>query len=102
MRRLRHREGITMTMSRTGRAFRHKTRRACAGALVAGLGLAALIAGGPGIAAAATQTPAVASAPSAPPGQPDFGPNVYVFTPSMAQSDIQSTLNSIASQQVPN
>src|SRR5580704_6272744 len=31
-----------------------------------------------------------------------FGPNVYVFSPSMSQASIQSTLNSIASQQVSN
>ena len=36
------------------------------------------------------------------PGQPDFGPNVYVFTPSMPQSQIQATVDSIASQQVSN
>ena len=27
------------------------------------------------------------------PGQPNFGPNVYVFTPSMPQSQIQATVN---------
>jgi hypothetical protein len=31
-----------------------------------------------------------------------FGPNVIVFTPTMSQASIQSTLNSIATQQVPN
>jgi hypothetical protein len=31
-----------------------------------------------------------------------FGPNVYIFTPSMSQTSIQSTLDSIASQQVSN
>ena len=31
-----------------------------------------------------------------------FGPNVYIFTPSMPLATIQSTLNSIASQQVSN
>src|SRR5450432_3577745 len=36
------------------------------------------------------------------PGEPDFGPNVYVFTPSMPQSQIQATVDSIASQQVSN
>jgi hypothetical protein len=41
--------------------------------------------------------PAMASAS---PGR-GFGPNVYVFTPSMSQSSIQSTLNTIAAQQVP-
>ena len=35
-------------------------------------------------------------------GEPDFGPNVYVFTPSMPQSQIQATVNSIASQQISN
>ncbi|SEF36298.1 Ricin-type beta-trefoil lectin domain-containing protein [Amycolatopsis pretoriensis] len=33
------------------------------------------------------------------PGQPDFGPNVVVFDPSMSSSTIQSRLNSIFSQQ---
>src|SRR5581483_5310754 len=32
---------------------------------------------------------------------PSFGPNVIVFTPSMAQSSIQATLDSISTQQVP-
>jgi hypothetical protein len=45
--------------------------------------------------------PALAT-PAAPPGQPDFGPNVYVFSPSMPQSQIQATVDSIASQQVGN
>jgi len=34
--------------------------------------------------------------------QPNFGPNVYVFNPSMPQSEIQATVDSIASQQVSN
>ncbi len=42
--------------------------------------------------------PAVAPASG---GPAPFGPNVYVFTPSMSQSAIQSTLNTIAAQQVP-
>lgn len=46
---------------------------------------------------AAPQPPAVAA-----PGQPDFGPNVYVFDPSMPQSQIQATVDAIAIQQVPN
>ena len=36
---------------------------------------------------------------TAAPGQPGFGPNVYVFSPSMPQSRIQARVNSIASQQ---
>src|SRR6201984_1816540 len=35
-----------------------------------------------------------------PAGAPDFGPNVYIFTPSMPQSQIQATVDSIASHQV--
>jgi hypothetical protein len=35
-------------------------------------------------------------------GPPDFGPNVYVFDPSMPQSQIQATVDAIAAQQVPN
>ena len=35
-------------------------------------------------------------------GQPDFGPNVVIFDPSMPTSQIQATVDSIANQQVPN
>jgi len=45
---------------------------------------------------------ATALASPASPSQPDFGPNVYVFSPSMPQSQIQATVDSIASQQVSN
>jgi hypothetical protein len=34
-------------------------------------------------------------------GAPNLGPNVYVFTPSMPQSQIQATVDAIATQQVP-
>lgn len=37
-----------------------------------------------------------------PPNTPNFGPNVKVFTPSMSASSIQSTLTSIANQQISN
>jgi hypothetical protein len=45
-----------------------------------------------------------AKAVAAPPqsGPPDFGPNVFVFDPSMPQSQIQATVDAIATQQVPN
>jgi hypothetical protein len=33
---------------------------------------------------------------------PDFGPNVYVFSPSMPQSQIQATVDAISSQQISN
>ncbi len=35
-------------------------------------------------------------------GQPDFGPNVKIFDPSMSTSDIQATVDAIAKQQVDN
>ena len=48
----------------------------------------------------AADSPSVA--PAAPvAGQPDFGPNVYVFDPSMPQAQIQQTVDAIAAQQVP-
>jgi hypothetical protein len=47
--------------------------------------------------APATVSPAVHLA-----GEPSFGPNVYVFTPAMPQSQIQATVNSIANQQISN
>src|SRR4029079_13733641 len=46
----------------------------------------------------AVSGPAAAAAPS----QPDFGPNVVVFDPSMPVSQIQAAVDAIASQQVGN
>jgi len=34
--------------------------------------------------------------------QPNFGPNVYIFTPKMSQSAIQATVDAVATQQVSN
>jgi hypothetical protein len=34
--------------------------------------------------------------------QPNFGPNVYIFNPSMSQSEIQATVDAMANQQVSN
>jgi hypothetical protein len=68
---------------------------------------AALLAGGwiaAGSAIPASAAPAAVTAGAVAPsttGGP-FGPNVYIFTPSMSQASIQSTLDSIASQQVSN
>jgi hypothetical protein len=45
--------------------------------------------------------PGLAS-PAGAAARPDFGPNVYVLSPSMPQSQIQATVDSIASQQVSN
>jgi hypothetical protein len=44
-------------------------------------------------------TPPVAAVPAV---RTDLGPNVYVFTPEMEQSQIQSTVDAIADQQIPN
>src|SRR5215469_6858175 len=55
-----------------------------------------------GAAASLLSPGATALASTSAPSQPDFGPNVYVFSPSMPQSQIQATVNSIASQQVSN
>src|ERR1700730_13336383 len=41
-------------------------------------------------------TTALASSP------PNFGSSVYIFNPGMAQSQIQATVDAIATQQVPN
>src|SRR6266540_3623938 len=42
------------------------------------------------------------SALASSPGQPDFGPNVMIFDPSMPTSQIQATVDAIANQQVDN
>src|SRR5205085_3620477 len=51
-----------------------------------------------------TPTPTSTLTPTSTPtgGPPNFGPNVYIFNPSMPLSQIQSTVNSIANQQVSN
>jgi hypothetical protein len=54
----------------------------------------------PAAVAAPVASAAGAVAPSTTGGA--LGPNVYIFTPSMSQASIQSTLDSIASQQVSN
>lgn len=42
------------------------------------------------------------SAHSAPSSQPNFGSNVYIFNPSMPQSEIQAIVDAVANQQVSN
>ena len=44
----------------------------------------------------------VVTAQAALPAKPDLGPNVLIFNPAMALSDIQAAVNGVASQQVPN
>ena len=51
--------------------------------------------------ACAVETPLVPTV-HAEASQPDFGPNVYIFNPSMPQSEIQATVNAVANQQVSN
>jgi hypothetical protein len=50
----------------------------------------------------ATAHPVIHPAAAPAPGQPNLGPNVYIFTPSMPQSQIQDTVDAIAKQQVSN
>ncbi|EFH80611.1 secreted protein [Ktedonobacter racemifer DSM 44963] len=50
----------------------------------------------------ATSGAAPAHAASSASSQPNFGSNVYIFNPSMPQSQIQATVDSIANQQVSN
>jgi hypothetical protein len=77
---------------------------AVAAALILAAATSVLGAAAPALAAAPAAHAAapVLAAPATPPGQPNFGPNVYVFSPSMPQSQIQATVDSIASQQVGN
>ena len=55
----------------------------------------------PAAAGASAARPTVPAAQQAP-GQPDLGPNVYVFDPSMPVSQIQSTVDAIATLQLSN
>ncbi|MDQ2876747.1 MAG: glycoside hydrolase family 55 protein [Actinomycetota bacterium] len=61
-----------------------------------------------GSAVAATTAAVRPAAPAAikpavtPAGAPNLGPNVYIFTPSMPQGQIQATVDAIAAQQVSN
>jgi hypothetical protein len=48
--------------------------------------------------ASGVATVALAAPPE--PSQPSFGPNVYVFSPSMPQSRVQATVDAVADQQV--
>src|SRR5947207_8877603 len=81
-----------------GRFMSHCASAARAAAVVA---IACSVVVAPGLADASPSGPTVASA-VAPLGQPDLGPNVYVFDPSMPRSQIQQTVDAIAAQQVPN
>jgi hypothetical protein len=75
--------------------------RAIAAALAAALGLG-LLAGASAATAATTASSARAVPLTPAASQPGFGPDVYLFSPSMPQSQIQATVNAIATQQVSN
>jgi hypothetical protein len=66
------------------------------------LGVAGLFAAPAWAAPARTAAPTSISPAVHQAGEPAFGPNVYVFTPSMPQSQIQATVDSIANQQISN
>jgi Pectate lyase superfamily protein len=81
------------------------TRRRLSLTLTMAATLAMTIAGiaGPASAAPARQAGAATiPAAAAAAGEPDLGPNVYVFTPGMPQSQIQATVDAIADQQISN
>jgi len=89
------------------RLFSPRTLLRCASlaaaVAVASYGAAAAMPAADGASASAAARHLRAPAPArAVRGEPNLGANVYVFTPSMPQSEIQSTVNSIANQQVPN
>ena len=50
----------------------------------------------------ASPTSAAPSSPETVPGQPDFGPNVLIFDPSMPASQVQAAVDAISNQQVSN
>jgi hypothetical protein len=79
---------------------RHVVRRTRAAAILLAV---TVVLGGllAGTAAAADTAPHLAPATPAP-GDPDLGPNVYVFDPSMSVSDIQATMDAVSAQQVGN
>jgi hypothetical protein len=59
-----------------------------------------LLVGIAAMATAASMTSAGVASAAPSPAQPDFGPNVKIFDPSMPTSEIQATVDAIASQQV--
>jgi hypothetical protein len=90
-------------MNMTISELRRRLLPAAAAVLVAA-GLAGGLAAGPLAQSAAAATGAAQAAADVAPSTTGgaFGPNVYIFNPSMSQASIQSTLDSISAQQVPN
>jgi hypothetical protein len=94
-----------MTLDRLGRRPARRTRGSAivlsSVAVVAGLLVAAAPADASGSSGPALQGDHLAAAQPAA-GDPDLGPNVYVFDPSMPVSQIQATVDAISARQVPN
>jgi hypothetical protein len=90
-----------MTLSpRLGRLRVRRPRAAgvlLAASAVVTVGLAVTAPALAGTSSAAAPAPAAAAA-----GDPDLGPNTYVFDPSMSVSDIQATVDAVAHRQVSN
>jgi hypothetical protein len=86
-----------MARKRSGTVSRG--RRLARRLLVGGAVLVTALSTHAGVAGVASAAPADAQ-PAA--GQPDFGPNVRIFDPSMPTSEIQATVDAIAAQQVDN
>ncbi len=102
MRHMNAKKPVTRTLGREGRKGLKSLIVTAAFALawVASTGGVVSAASPAGIAHHAVTT--IPASPAHPSGQPDFGPNVYVFNPTMPQSDIQATVNAIANQQISN
>ncbi|HEU5417068.1 MAG TPA: glycosyl hydrolase family 28-related protein [Streptosporangiaceae bacterium] len=99
-----------MSRSRPGRSLFSAFSAAIAAlGLLAAAPAASAAASGPGGDRPASHGGVLRTAPQAgpvrpatrPAGVPDLGPDVYIFTPSMPQSQIQATVDAIAAQQVP-
>jgi hypothetical protein len=90
-------------MNMTISELRRRLLPAAAAVLVAA-GLAGGLAAGPLAQSAGAATGAAQAAADVAPSTTGgaFGPNVYIFNPSMSQASIQSTLDSISAQQVSN
>src|SRR6266436_1511630 len=64
--------------------------------------LAAFFALPKSVRSAPSGVPAAPTVSSLPSSQPNFGPSVYIFNPDMPQSEIQTTVDAVASQQISN
>ena len=95
--------GTHQSTPRGGSRFRGRIRLVLMAAALVAAGVAPAVAGAPAASASTHHAAAPARAMAAGhTSAPDFGPNVYVFSPGMPQSQIQATVDSIASQQVSN